>query len=78
MQTRYTSLSEFHSSPVAVVGLEMTSYSTREDFVMIEVCAEVLHPELDCPVFFPFSITFSTADGSAGILFKKCTTYKQW
>ena len=67
IQTLY-SLSEFHSSPVAVVGLEMTSYITREDFLMIEVCAEVLDPDLECPVWFPFNISFTTADGSAGIM----------
>ena len=51
---------------MAVVGLDTASYITVENSGMIEVCARVLDPEVDCPVSFPFDITFSTADGSAG------------
>ena len=56
------------SSPVAIVTL--TSTTTREDSVMVEVCAHIMKPafDLDCPVVFPFNITISTADGSAGII----------
>ena len=52
---------------MAVVSLEMTSYATTENSLMIDVCAIVVHPELSCPVSFPFNVSFSTADGSAGI-----------
>ena len=55
---------------MAVVGLEMTSYITREDSVMIEVCG-VLDLNLRCPVSFPFNILFATADGSAGNIYIK-------
>ena len=56
------------SFPVATVGLEMTSYSIQEDGVMIYVCAEVLEPDLQCPALFPFNVTFTTDDDSAGII----------
>ena len=65
---------------MAVVGLEMTSYTTREDSVMIEVCARVLDPELECPIWFPFNISFTIADGSAGIIvnLKVLCTVEKW
>ena len=53
---------------MAVVSLEMTSYPTAEYSLMVDVCAIVVHPELSCPVSFPFNVSFSTADGSAGII----------
>ena len=54
--------------PDATVGLEMTSYTIREDGVMIYVCAEVFQPDLPCPTWFPFNVTFTTDDDSAGII----------
>ena len=58
------------SSPVATVALSSPTHTTREDGVMVDVCAVFLMPGSDlwdCPVVFPFNITISTADGSAGI-----------
>ena len=46
----------------------MTSYTIREDGVMIYVCAEVSEPAMPCPALFPFNVTFTTDDGSAGII----------
>ena len=56
------------SFPAATVGLEMTSYTIREDGVMIYVCAEVFEPAMPCPALFPFNVTFTTDDDSAGII----------
>ena len=46
----------------------MTSYSIQEDGVMIYVCANVSEPALLCPALFPFNVTFTTDDDSAGII----------
>ena len=56
------------SSPVAIVTVD--PITAREDNITIEVCAHIMKPasDLDCPVVFPFDITISTADGSAGII----------
>ena len=42
--------------------------SIREDGVMITVCANVTEPDLDCPALFPFNVTFTTDDDSAGMI----------
>ena len=53
---------------VAVVGMEMTSYTVTEDEgAMVEVCAIVHSPSDICPIQFPFNITgFLTIYGNAG------------
>ena len=30
---------------------------------MMEVCAIITHPEINCPIQFPFIVTLSTSDG---------------
>ena len=35
---------------------------------VIELCAVVFEPEIECPIKFPFDVQLSTADGSAGKL----------
>ena len=55
---------------MAVVGWEKTFYLTREDNVIFFVCAVVFDPDLECPVSFSFNISFTTADGTAGIYMK--------
>ena len=52
---------------MAVVGLEQTFYSTREDGGSVEVCVVVYIPDIDCPIKFPFTVLLSTEDFSAGI-----------
>ena len=51
---------------MAVVGLEQTLYSTREDGGSVEVCAIVHMPHIDCPIKFRFNVLLSTEDFSAG------------
>ena len=51
---------------MAVVGLERTLYSVAEDVGVVEVCAIVYSPTIDCPITFPFNVSLSTIDGSAG------------
>ena len=53
---------------VVVVGLEETSYEVVEnESVMVEVCAVISFPLIDCPVDQSFNVSFSTNDNTAGI-----------
>ena len=52
---------------VAVVGLERTLYHVMEDVGVVEVCAIVYRPSVDCPINFPFDVHLSTSDNTAGI-----------
>ena len=45
---------------MAVVGLQQISYEIYEDVDVVEVCAVVLSPSIDCPIQFPFNVTFTT------------------
>ena len=57
---------------MAVVGMEMTSYTVTEDEVaMVEVCAFVYSPSdtsSNCPIQFPFNVAglSTNNDGTAG------------
>ena len=51
---------------VAVVGLEQIFYSVSEDVGVVELCAVVNEPNIDCPIAFPFDVPLSTSDNSAG------------
>jgi len=50
----------------ATVGFEETVYEANEASGMVEICAVVYEPNVDCPVEFDFNVTFQTRDGSAG------------
>ena len=52
---------------MAVVGLETSVYSVTEDDGVVEVCAVVLSPIMECPIDFAFTVILSTSDDSAGI-----------
>ena len=39
---------------------------------MIELCAVVFEPDIDCPIKFPFDVQLYTADGSAGKFWCAC------
>ena len=58
----------------AIVGLERTLYQVSEDVGVVEVCAIVYEPNgnLACPITFPFDVSLSTGDDSAGI--RHCST----
>ena len=49
-----------------MVGLEKTFYSVSEDVGVVEVCAIVYSPTIDCPIAFPFDVGLSTMDNTAG------------
>ena len=49
-----------------MVGLEKTFYSVSEDVGVVEVCAIVYSPTINCPIEFSFDVNISTSDGSAG------------
>ena len=52
---------------MAVVGLEETFYRVSEEVGFVEVCAIVYSPSVECPIEFPFSVDFSTSDGTASM-----------
>ena len=53
------------SYAVAVVGLEETFFSVSEDVGVVELCANVSSPVIDCPIKFPFEVQLSACDGIA-------------
>ena len=56
---------------VAIVGLEETLHLVSEDVGVVEVCAIVYSPMVDCPIEFPFDVRLTTLDGSAGEIIVK-------
>ena len=56
-----------HFISEAVVGLEKTIYRVSEYVGVLEVCAIVYSPTVDCPIVFPFDVSLSTSDNTAGI-----------
>ena len=50
-----------------MVGLEKTIYNVSESVGVVEVCAIVYSPTIDCPIAFPFDVSLSTSDDTAGI-----------
>ena len=50
----------------AVVGLEWTFYQVSENAGVVEMCAIVYSPTIDCPITFPFNVSLSTSVDSAG------------
>ena len=54
------------SYAVAVVGLERTFYNVSEDMGVVEVCAIVYSPVIECPIQFSFEVQLITSDASAG------------
>ena len=54
------------SNAGAVVGLERTIYQVSEDDGVVEVCAVVYSPVIECPIQFSFNLELTTIDGSAG------------
>ena len=50
---------------MAEVGLEK-SYQVSEDVGIVEVCAIVYSPRIECPIALLFGVTLSTIDKTAG------------
>ena len=69
-------LSSMHAA--AVVGLERTFYQVSESVGVAEVCVIVRNPTIVCPIAFPFTIRFLTADGTAGNFGIYFTNSKAW
>ena len=52
---------------MAVVGLEKTYYPVSEDTIGgIEICVTVNSSSVECPIEFPFAVTLTAIDGTAG------------
>ena len=58
----------------ARVGFDQKSYKVDEAIGMVEICAVVHEPDIDCPIEFEFSVTLETRDSTAGIYKHVCTT----
>ena len=56
-------------SLVAVVGLEETFYRVSESVGVVEVCAIVYHPNITCPIQFPFNVNLSTIGNNSQSVF---------
>ena len=48
------------------MGLEQTFFRVEENVGAIELCANISSPVTDCPISFPFDVSLSTDDGTAG------------
>ena len=57
-----------HCSAGATVGLERTFFRVMQGVGYVELCANISFPEITCPIEFPFDVSLSTADGTAGIM----------
>ena len=53
----------------AVVGLEQTFFRVSEGVGVVELCANVSFPVIDCPIAFPFDVQLSTFNGTAGTVY---------
>ena len=51
---------------MAVVGVERTFFQVSENVGVVEVCAIVYSPVIECPIQFPFDVRLTLFDGSAG------------
>ena len=51
----------------AIVGLEQTFFRVSEGVGMVELCANVSSPAIDCPITFAFTIILSSKDGTASM-----------
>ena len=60
----------------AVVCLEQTFFRVSGDVGVVELCANVSFPVIDCPIKFRFEIQLSTCDGTASTAsFTVCMRY---
>ena len=48
------------------MGLQQTYFNVIESVGVVEVCAIITSPLINCPVEFPFDVGLSTKDGTAG------------
>ena len=66
--------SEQQNIHLSVVGaevvLENTVYNVSENEGVVEVCAVVSSPDIECPIGFPIFVNLDTRDGSAGMQFE--------
>ena len=49
-----------------MVDLEQTIRIVSEDVGVVELCAVVYEPDIECPIKFPFDVSLSTRDDTAG------------
>ena len=58
----------FVVAEVAVVGLERTYFPVLEHTIGgIEICVTVNSSSVNCPIEFPFAVTLTAIDGTAGM-----------
>ena len=61
-------LCEFlNAALVTVMGLEKTYYPVSEETIGgVEICVTVNGSSVGCPIEFPYSVTLTAKDGTAG------------
>ena len=57
------------------MGLENTFYEVSEGADSVEVCAVVNSPSIACPITFPFNVSLSTINNTAGMVIKFSFSY---
>ena len=51
---------------VAKVGLDSTSYVVLLSEGVVEICANIFTPNIECPIEFPFEIRLLSSETKAG------------
>ena len=57
------------------MGLERVNLTVSEDVGVVELCARVFEPDIECPIVFPFDVVLSTADRTAGMYYLSTNIY---
>ena len=57
------------------MGLERTIFTVSEDVGVVELCARVFEPDIDCPIEFAFNIILSSTDRTAGTYLSHINRY---
>ena len=52
---------------VADIRLETNNYRIDENDSPVELCVQIVSPDITCPVAFPFDLVFITSDITAGM-----------
>ena len=67
----YTAIDAWYSVTFteAVVGLERTFFTVSEDVGVLELCARIFEPAIECPIEFPVDVILSTTHRTAGMYY---------
>ena len=61
---------------MTVIGLEKTCYPVSEKTIGdVEICVTVNGSSVNCPIEFPYSVTLTARDGTAGMYVVNVSSY---